>query len=469
MTIALTQFRAELYESLPYRADALLDLIDALSSNTTAHSAIELSLNPLFRRQHSSLPDAIDNLFQASEPDEAVAERWARQLMLARLIGPHLPEPVSRPFWLLGIDVTPAPRPFAQTLADRTFIYQPNAVKGVKPVNIGHLASVVACLLEKGEQDAPWLLPMLVNRVPSTLTSGAVGVQQVRALLTDEDLPFAQKLTVLTGDGAYGVTPFLGQLADLANLVVVSRVAANRVFYRQPPVLPAGTKRRKGRPHWYGDRFSLKDPDTWDEPDETHTDVYTSRGGRTYTLELLGWHDLLMRGKKNVPMHQHPFTLVRARLLDAQGQAVFQRPLWFVIFGQRRRELSLREGWDSYDQRSDLEHFFRFGKQKVLWLAYQTPIVEHEENWWQIVQVAYVQLWLARDLVTTLPRPWERYLPDANCQPPSPAMVQRDFGRIIGQIGTPAKPPKPRGKSPGRAKGCQPDRRKRQPVLKKTT
>ena len=80
--------------------------------------------------------------------------------MLARLIGPHLPEPANRPFWLLGIDVTPVPRPFAQTLADRTFIYQPNAVKGVKPVNIGHLASVVACLPEKGEQDAPWLLPL---------------------------------------------------------------------------------------------------------------------------------------------------------------------------------------------------------------------------------------------------------------------------------------------------------------------
>ena len=123
MTIALTQFRTELYESLPYRADALMDLIDALSSNTTARSAIELSLNPLFRRQHSSLPDAIDNWFQAKASEDVVAERWSRQLMLARLMGPYLPEPTGRPFWLLGIDVTPVPRPFAQTLADRTFIY----------------------------------------------------------------------------------------------------------------------------------------------------------------------------------------------------------------------------------------------------------------------------------------------------------------------------------------------------------
>ena len=115
--------------------------------------------------------------------------------------------------------------------------------------------------------------------------------------------------------------------------MVVSRVAANRVFYRQPPALPAGTQRPKGRPRWYGQRFCLKDPDTWNEPDEAYTGVYTSRGRRTYTLELLGWHDLLMRGKKHVPMHQYPFTLVQARLLDDQDQMVFQRPLLFVIFG----------------------------------------------------------------------------------------------------------------------------------------
>jgi hypothetical protein len=37
----------------------------------------------------------------------------------------------------------------------------------------------------------------------------------------------------------------------------------------------------------------------------------------------------------------------------------------------------------------------------------------------------------------------------------SPTLVQRDFGRIIRQIGTPAKPPKPRYISPGRRKGTK--------------
>ncbi len=46
----LKQFRQQVYSSFAYRGDTIMDLLDALSSNTTAKSAVELSLNPLFRR-----------------------------------------------------------------------------------------------------------------------------------------------------------------------------------------------------------------------------------------------------------------------------------------------------------------------------------------------------------------------------------------------------------------------------------
>ena len=83
------------------------------------------------------------------------------------------------------------------------------------------------------------------------------------------------------------------------------------------------------------------------------------------------------------------------------------------------------------------------------------------------MQLAYAQLWLAQPLATALPRPWERYLPPAAPDRASPAMVQRDFGRIIAAVGTPARAPKPRGKAPGRAKGVRPPKRTPQPVIKK--
>jgi len=129
----------------------LLDLIDALASNTFARSVVELSLSPFFRRQYSSVFDTIDNFLSEDGPEG----RHALEQRLVRLIGPHLSEPQTRHFWLLGLDVTPIPRPFAETLADRSFVYQPNTLKGNKPVTIGHQASVVAHLPERSEQAPP--------------------------------------------------------------------------------------------------------------------------------------------------------------------------------------------------------------------------------------------------------------------------------------------------------------------------
>jgi hypothetical protein len=167
-------------------------------------------------------------------------------------------------------------------------------------------------------------------------------------------------------------------------------------------------------------------------------------------------------------MHPHPFTLVRARGVDAAGQPIHKRAMWLLlVIGPRRAELSLVEIWEAYRQRYDLEHFFRFGKQRLLLTAGQTPDVRRAENWWQIVQLAYAQLWLAQPLAPALPRPWERYLPAAAPGSASPATVQRDFGRIIAAVGTPAQAPKPRGIAPGRVKGFRPTPRTPQTVIKK--
>ncbi len=468
MISRLEQFRLDLYDKLPYRRDALLDLIDAVASNTFARSVIELSLSILFRREHSSLPDAIDNFFQSARVGVEAEDRqdWEQELM--RLIGPYLPVPQERPFWLWGIDVTPMPRPFARTLKDRTFVYQPNTLKGNKPVAIGYQASALVSLAEKEASSPPWLIPFIISRVSSAQTKNEAGVEQVKQLLSDQTLPFAPDLNVLVGDSDYSSVLFLGQLVEFKNLVTVTRSANNRVFYRQPAPLPPDHKRGKGHPTWYGDPFRLKDPVTWDTADETIITDYTSRRGKRYTLHLEGWHDLLMRGKQGMPMHQHPFTLVRARLLNEEGKPVFKRPMWLIVLGEQRYELSLLDTWNSYEQRVDMEHFFRFGKQRLLLNDYQTSVGQHQENWWQIAQLAYVQLYLARDLAEMLPRPWEKHLlKTAQSNIASPSMVLRAFERIISAIGTPAKTPKPRGKSPGRAKGEKPGLRKRHPVIKK--
>jgi len=168
-------------------------------------------------------------------------------------------------------------------------------------------------------------------------------------------------------------------------------------------------------------------------------------------------------------MHKHPFTLIRITVKDSNGKAVFKHPLWLIVIGERRQEMSLSDANQAYRHRYDLEHFFRFGKNRLLMTSYQTPDVEHEENWWEMMGLAYVQLYVAAPLAQSLPRPWERYLPQVK-EPekgalPSPSMVQREMLRIILEIGTPGSLPKPRGKSPGRLKGHSPGKRERLPVI----
>jgi hypothetical protein len=463
----LQQFRQDLYNYFPYRADALMELMDALSSNTNARSVVELSLSPLFRREYSSVYDAIEHFFVPSKPETAIQEQRAHEQGLLSLIAPFLSTPQQRKYWLFGTDVTYLPRQFARTLAERTYVHCPNTIAGNKPVTIGHDYSILSCLPEKVSSGSPpWVVPLIVRRVQSTEKASLVGAEQIAAVVSDETLPFKDELCVLVEDSAYSARLHLGSVARHPNLVSVIRFPGNRVVYRKFEI-PEGEESAAGHPTWYGDRFDLKDPTTWPEPDETVVTTLVTKQGKTYTVQLEGWHHMVRTGKQDIPMHKYPFTLLRARVLDTNGNSVFKRDMWLLAIGERRRELSLVDIWEAYSQRYDVEHFYRYGKQRLLMAAYQTPDVEHEENWWQIVQLAYVQLWLARSLAEALPNPWERYLPQPEPGCAAPATVQRNFERIIRQIGTPAQPPKHRRNSPGRARGTKPPPRKRHPVIKR--
>ena len=144
-----------------------------------------------------------------------------------------------------------------------------------------------------------------------------------------------------------------------------------------------------------------------------------------------------------------------------------------IVIGKMRLEISPYDAYQAYRQRYDIEHFFRFGKNKLLMNSYQTPDVGHEENWWKIVGLAYAQLYISAPLAQNHPRPWERYLPEVKELKtgvlPSPSMVQRDMPTIIREIGMPARLPKPRGISRGRLKGQSPGKRNRFPLIIKST
>ena len=95
----LKEFRQQVYTLFPERADALMDLLDALpfGGNTRARSVIALSLNSPFRRGYSSVPDSIDNFFRVTDLEQASIERRVQDKALLRLIARQLTARLNSP------------------------------------------------------------------------------------------------------------------------------------------------------------------------------------------------------------------------------------------------------------------------------------------------------------------------------------------------------------------------------------
>ena len=451
------KFRDTLFACFSYRADATMELIDALSGNTDADSVVQLSLSPAFRRNYGSIREAISSfgadLLQSTRIEQCLI--------------PYCSPPTSnRPFRLMVLDATPARRQFAKTLEDRGIIYSPNPVPGNKPITVGHQYSVMGFLPEQSVgQNFPWMLPLSVRRISTDANSIDVGLKQLDAIIPS----FNQALTVSVGDTAYSRPHFIQGTQKHENLVHIARLQANRVIYHPPnPKQPKITNRRtRGHELWYGEAFNLSAPLTWQEANETQAIVFKSRKGKLLIAHIQCWNDRLMRQKNGVPLNEHPFRVIRIVITNENGEPVYKRPMWLMVVGKRRQELSLMQIWESYKKRYDIEHFFKFGKSRLLMDKFQTPDTTHEESWWQLASFAYAQLYMARQLADNLPNPWEKYLPTMknNAKVKSPRQVQKSFLKITAMIGTPANPPKPRGKPLGRLKGAQQPRRIRLPIV----
>lgn len=454
-------WRQNLYHGVNARKETVIELVDALSSNSIASSVVELSEHPLFRRDYNSLYKGIQEFLPAQNDDN-----YSQQVnYLLEAVSQTIPTPVSRHFHLFGIDTTPCPRPFSSTLADKTFIHYPNPIKGNKPISIGHSYSVICALPERiATGNVPWAVPLLGERVPSSEKATNIGNKQLEKILKTASFS-EDKLSVLVADSFYSQRDFIGEQVKQNNLITVTRVRTNRVFYRQF-IRKENQAITSGHPRWYGDKFDLKDENTWHEPTGVSQSIFTTRKGRQLTVTISGWKQMLMKGTQNYKMNRYPFTLLRITITDKVGNRIW-KPMWLIVIGSRREELSLIDCYESYRQRYDLEHLFRFGKQRLLMTAYSTPDVKHEENWFKLTLIAYVNLWAARNLAFVLPRPWEHYLKTNKSVKITPSLVQRDFYRIISTLGTMAKSPKRRGYSSGRIKGYKKTPRTRHQVITK--
>lgn len=209
----------------------------------------------------------------------------------------------------------------------------------------------------------------------------------------------------------------------------------------------------------------LQDPS---EPDLEEITTMVTRRGKKCQVLLQRWNNVIMQGSKEERTHEHPFDLLKVTVTDKNGKPVYRRPLWLIIVGAGRREVSSRDAHIAYGRRYDIEHFFRFGKQRLLLVNSQTCETHHEESWHWIGLLAYNMLYHARSLASAVRYPWEKKKVQVLRSIERPSQVQRDYRRIIREIGTPAPVPKPRGKSPGRRLGQKRGERQDRPVIRKS-
>jgi hypothetical protein len=126
------------------------------------------------------------------------------------------------------------------------------------------------------------------------------------------------------------------------------------------------------------------------------------------------------------------------------------RVLWLWWDGPGGKAPILGLLWRAYVRRFDLEHTFRFLKQILGWTAPRMRHPEQADRWTWLVVAAFTQLRLARAYVTDRRLPWERRY---NTGRLTPIRVHRVIWALLAELGTPAKPPKPCGRSSGGPKG----------------
>ena len=409
----LTGFRCAAYACFTRAADALMNIADALLTETRARSLAELSLSPFFQRRWPSLYEA----FQ-----DAKIDRTALQKLFAQ----HAPMPAEGERLVLGGDASSILRVQSPTASDRTYVHASNLPEGTKPVRPGWQFSELAVL---PNEKSCWAYILDNRRIKSTTTQGEVMIEQLR-----ETVERTVRRFLFLGDGYYGSETFRLGMIHIACDVLV-RFAKNRILYRE--VVPVLGKRKPGRPKEHGDAFKIKDANTYGEPDQSF-DGINEAGKR---IEVRCWHNLhFKKASKN------PLTLIQVIRHGAADTKRDPKVSWFLFWG---KDMPTPEEIPAlYARRYNLEHAYRTAKQNLMWEEPRLRTPEQFSAWTDIVSLVRNELFLARDLVGAQRQPWER-----SCRSRTPEQVRRGMGRIIAQLGTPARACQPRGYCTGWPQG----------------
>ena len=422
----LKHIRQQVYDCFERGADALFNLADALLSESQAQSLPELSVSPFFERQWPSVYEALE--------DGRINVEQVRALWVNVLLAEHAENDL---IWM-AVDGSNLARPDAPTSADRTIIHLPNLPLVDKPISIGWTFSTVVLV---PEQASSWTPILDQQRISSEQTAIEVAIAQLQALKP----LLGKRRVIILADRWYGTPEFLRACHDLGYSVLI-RLKSNRKLYRVPV-----RRYKRGAPPKDGPLFQGKRPETHGSADE----VWSEEPPEGRPVHISRWNHLHFQQDRSLDL-----SVIRVEREAAKGTKRDPRVSWFVMLDAI---IPLSQVAPQYRRRFSQEHNYRFLKQELLWTRVHVRKPAQFERWSWLVVLVFNQLYLARELGQALHRPWE-----STDRPVTPQQVRRVMPMILLQVGTPARPCQPRGKSPGRAKGFRPAPAPRFPVVWKT-
>lgn len=434
---ALRTFREAVHACFTKRSDALFDLVDALLAAGAVPSPVHLSLAPAHRRGWGS--------FYAALADGRI------DVAALRAVVARQPLADGRPVY--AVDCSVWARDDAETSPERGYYYHPSRHSAGQPIVAGWSYQWLAQLSFARDS---WTAPLDIQRVRPADDANAVAVEQIARLVASGSSAGPEPLFVF--DAGYDPVPLTEGLAATRAAILV-RLRRDRCFYADPTSQPC-----TGRPRCHGAKFACADPATWWAPgDELRTE-----DGRYGAVRVRAWAGLHPKqqnhagrgSRKTRPIVRGTLVLVEVSRLPRPTQPPKQLWLWWAGSG----EPDLDTVWRAYIHRFDLEHTLRFAKQTLLWTAPRVRHPEQADRWTWLVVIAYTMLRLAKPLVRDQRLPWERPRPPQRL---TPYRVRRAVSALLPDLGTPASPPKPCGRSPGRPPGRCSGAAPRHPPIKK--
>jgi DDE superfamily endonuclease len=419
----LQAFRQEAYSYLGRAKDAIFELMDAVILTRTANSFADFSLCPVFRRQWSSVYESVQD---ARPQRNNLMKFYIKQIEQEDDI-------------LLAGDHTAWPRPDAVTLKERTYEHHKQPGYGGQPVATGYGYSTLALV---PEAEGSWALPLRHERITSWENPIDKAVWQLKQVI-----PRLPKRATSCWDIEYGCAPFIIKTANI-EVDKIIRLRSNLCLWTAPPEYCG-----RGRRRVHGNKFKFLDESTWGTP----ASIVETEDEKLGRLKIRLWHELHLR-----KAHLHPMSVMLVERLNLDGSKRVEKPMWLAFIGESMPDCI--KVLHFYLRRFGVDHWYRFAKQRLHWTLPKFSTPEQSDRWSDLMPLITWQLWLARDMVKDNPLPWQKKAPNL-----TPGRVAQSMGAIFALIGTPAKSPKPRGKSPGWKPQQPRQRRINYPVVKKGT